>query len=199
MPEVIDFSLIEIRIGYAPFNFIEPFFEALGLMMVDLDDLIRVFAERSRNKNIFFVYSMMSIYVPRKVRTVDQRHVSGLNNTFHMLVCGKIGWQRFGIILHYGALRHSDVIVGRINYPIQTHSCIILIIIQEMQNIPVLLQNDKLIEIDKSDPPGMVMHIVQTVHVRFYLRRIGDIAIDDFHDSFSDIGLQSLLRRITVY
>ncbi len=198
MPEVIDFPF-EIRVGYSPFIFTQSFFEALGLIMLDMGDLVREFAERSRNENIFFVHSAMPVYVPGKMRTVDQRHVSGLNDTFHMLVCGKVGWQRFGIILHYGALRHSDVIVGRIYYPIQTHSGIILIVIQEMQNIPVLLQNDKLIEIYKSDPPGMVMHIVQTVHVRFYLRRIGDIAIDDFHDSFSDIGLQSLLRRITVY
>ena len=91
------------------------------------------------------------------------------------------------------------MVIGRINDPIQTYPGVVLIVFQKTGDILVLFQNNKLIEIDKGNPPRMIMHIVETVHIRFYLRRIGDIAIDDFHDSFSDIGLQSLLRRITVY
>ena len=105
MPEVIDFPT-EVRIGYAPFNLIEPLFEAFGLVMVYLSDLVRVFAERPGNNSIFFVHGTVSVYVPGEMRAVDQGYISGLHNTFHVLIGGKIIWQRLGVILHNESLRH---------------------------------------------------------------------------------------------
>ena len=81
------------------------------------------------------------------------------------------------------------MVIGRINDPIQTYPGVVLIVFQKTGDILVLFQNNKLIQIDKSDPSRMIMHIVETVHIRFYLRRIGNVAIDDFHNSFSDVRL----------
>ena len=63
MPEVFDFPAIEIGVCDPPLYLVEPLFEAFGLIVVYLGDLVREFAEGSGNVPVLFVYRVIVIAV----------------------------------------------------------------------------------------------------------------------------------------
>ena len=63
MPEIFDFPAVEIGVRDSPLHLVEPLFEAFGLIMVYLGDLVRELAEGSGNMPVLFVYRIIVIAV----------------------------------------------------------------------------------------------------------------------------------------
>jgi len=63
MPEVFDFPAVEIGVRDSSLHLVEPLFEAFGLIVVYLGDLVRELAEGSGNVPVLFVYRIIVIAV----------------------------------------------------------------------------------------------------------------------------------------